>query len=96
MGPLGSTPGGHVSVGGFLCALRAQDWGNHFEIYIFVMDKVCQLLGNICQLKLYIARPPSNVLEGGLAPFRYSVVECGLYITVFVCLYSCISESNIW
>ena len=40
------TLGGHMSVGGFLCALRAQDWGNYFELYIFVMDKVCQLLGN--------------------------------------------------
>ena len=35
-----------MSVRGFLCALRVQDWGNYFEIYIFVMDKICQLLGN--------------------------------------------------
>ena len=40
------TLGGHMSVGGFMCALRAQDWGNYFELYIFIMDKVCQLLGN--------------------------------------------------
>ena len=41
------TLGGHMSVvGRFLCSLRAQGWGNYFEIYIFVMDIICQLLGN--------------------------------------------------
>ena len=40
------TLGGRMSVGGFLCTLRAQGWGNYFEIYIFVMDIICQLLGN--------------------------------------------------
>ena len=75
-----------MSVGGFLCALRAQDWGNYFELYIFVMDKVCQLLGN--------TYTSVEVIHWSVSGRR--VVECGLYITVFVCLYSCISESNIW
>merc|ERR1719222_1329411 len=58
-----------MSVGGFLCALRAQGWGMclvrnvHFLMCILVLDINCQHLGDVCQL------------EGFCAPFGRRVGE---------------------
>ena len=50
------TFGGNMSIGGFLCALWGPGLGNvHVVIYIFVLDKCGQHLGDICQLEVFCA-----------------------------------------
>ena len=45
-----------MSIGGFLCALWGPGLGNvHVVIYIFVLDKCGQHLGDICQLEVFCA-----------------------------------------